>query len=197
MNDLLSDVWQLVFDGSNYPSTLSYTQHSLNQGKYYRFRIIAINSVGSSQPGPDSSFLAADFPSAPTQPQLVASTSNSVQIKWNPPSDNGGATITGYEIYFKKATEDETMWILVGTTDINTLTFTHTGITGTDDVQYKVKATSNVGDGTFSPRNTFILASTPTISNAPLMVMQSKNSITVSWSLTSNGGSPLLGYKLY
>jgi hypothetical protein len=127
----------------------------------------------------------------------VASNSNSVQIKWNPPSDNGGATITGYEIYFKKATDDESMWTIVGSTDINTLTFTHTGITGTDDVQYKLEATSNVGDGAFSPRNTFILASTPTISNAPVMVMQSKSSITVSWSLTSNGGSPLLGYKLY
>ncbi len=89
------------------------------------------------------------------------------------------------------------MWTIVGSTDINTLTFTHTGITGTDDVQYKLEATSNVGDGAFSPRNTFILASTPTISNAPVMVMQSKSSITVSWSLTSNGGSPLLGYKLY
>lgn len=30
MNDLLSDIWQIVFDGSNYPSTLTYTQKDLN-----------------------------------------------------------------------------------------------------------------------------------------------------------------------
>lgn len=80
---------------------------------------------------------------------------------------------------------------------MNTLTFVHTGLTGTDDVQYKVRADSNKGVGAFSIRNTFILASTPVISVAPVEVSSSKYSITVSWSLTSNGGSPVLGYKLY
>ena len=46
-------------------------------------------------------------------------------------------------------------------------------------------------------RNTFILASTPTILTAPTKVSSSKSAITIQWSLTSNGGSPVLGYKLY
>jgi hypothetical protein len=86
---------------------------------------------------------------------------------------------------------------LIGTTDINTLTYNDLTVTGTNDVQYKVRTTSNVGYGSFSVRNTFILASTPTITAAPVKVSSSKNSITVSWSLTSNGGSTILGYKLY
>lgn len=85
----------------------------------------------------------------------------------------------------------------MGTTDINTLTFVSTGLTGTADVQYKVLATSNKGNGAFSVRSTFILASTPTISTAPVEVSSSINSITVSWTLTSDGGSPVLGYYLY
>jgi hypothetical protein len=64
-------------------------------------------------------------------------------------------------------------------------------------VQYKVRVTSNKGFGAFSVRNTFILASTPTILVAPVKVSSTKTTITVSWQLTNNGGSPVLGYKLY
>lgn len=46
-------------------------------------------------------------------------------------------------------------------------------------------------------RNTFILASKPTITTAPVLVSQAKDAITISWSLDSNGGSPVTGYYLY
>ncbi len=64
-------------------------------------------------------------------------------------------------------------------------------------MQYKVRSDSNKGFGAFSIRNTFILASKPTMSTAPMRVSSSSSSIAVSWALTSNGGSPVLGYKLY
>lgn len=79
---------------------------------------------------------------------------------------------------------------------MNTLTFTDT-VGSTADRQYKVQTTSTKGVGAFSVRTTFILASTPTITSAPVKVSASKNTITVSWTLTSNGGSPVLGYMLY
>lgn len=50
MNDLTSDQWQLVYDGSNYPSTLTYQQIGLTPGSYYRFEVSAINAVGESSP---------------------------------------------------------------------------------------------------------------------------------------------------
>lgn len=86
---------------------------------------------------------------------------------------------------------------MIDTVDLNTLTYEHSGITGTDDVQYRIRADSNRGFGAFSIRNTFILASKPTISAGPVKISSSKYSITVRWTLTSNGGSPVLGYKLY
>jgi len=197
MNDLLSDVWELVYDGTNFPSTLTYTKTGLEAGNYYRFKVAALNGVGEGSSSPSATLLASDYPSAPGQPQLVSSTATQVIIEWSPPSDNGGATITGYEVFHKKSTQDESNWASVGTADINTLQFTHNGLSGTDDVQYKVRATSNKGAGAFSVRNTFILASTPTITVAPVKVEATKTSITVSWALTSDGGASVLGYRLY
>lgn len=66
MNDLLSDKWDLVYDGSNYPSTLTYQKIGLTGGRYYRFRVTALNDVGESNPSIENSFIAADYPSAPT-----------------------------------------------------------------------------------------------------------------------------------
>lgn len=41
------------------------------------------------------------------------------------------------------------------------------------------------------------MAAVPTISDEPIKVDSSSTSITLSWELTSNGGAPITGYKLY
>lgn len=157
----------------------------------------AINDVGESSQSAEVSFLASDLPDAPSKPTLVSSTTTSVTFEWEPPSDNGGSTIEKYEIYHKESTEDESSWALLANTDINTLQYTHSSISATDDVQYKIRAVSDRGEGEFSVRNTFVLASVPTISAAPTLNEQTKTSITVSWALTSNGGAAVTGYYLY
>ena len=97
MNDILADdVFHLTYDGSNYPSTVSYTATSLTAGRYYRFRVIAINKNGESVHSPDDMFLAADFPSSPSQPFLISSTPTTVTFGWYPSVDDGGAQFLGY-----------------------------------------------------------------------------------------------------
>lgn len=96
MNDYLTDDWTLVYDGSNVDSVLVYEVEGLKSGSFYRFQVSAINDVGESSPSAEVSLQAADLPDAPSQPQLVSSTTNSVVISWEPPADNGGATITQY-----------------------------------------------------------------------------------------------------
>jgi Fibronectin type III domain len=63
-------------------------------------------------------------------------------------------------------------------------------------VQYRVRAISSRGNGAFSIRATFVLASRPT-TTVPVKVYSTKNSVSVSWALVSDGGSPVLGYLLY
>jgi len=50
MNDLLSDRWELTYDGSNFPSTLTFLRRGLTAGRSYRFRVTALNAVGESDP---------------------------------------------------------------------------------------------------------------------------------------------------
>ena len=75
MNDLLADdVFNLIYDGANYPASLSFTKTGLTPGKYYRFKVSSMNKNGESALSEESKFLAADFPAAPSQPYLIQST---------------------------------------------------------------------------------------------------------------------------
>jgi hypothetical protein len=103
-------------------------------------------------------------------------------ISWQPPSDSGGQALTAYEVSHKLATDAETAWAAVGTiSDINVLIFTHSGLSTTADVQYRVRAQSGKGFGSYSLRNTFVLAGFPTVTAAPSRVTSERNSITVEW----------------
>lgn len=51
--------------------------------------------------------------------------------------------------------------------------------------------------GAFSIRSTFIPATVPIMTVAPIEVSSTETTITVSWLLTSTGGSVITGYRLY
>lgn len=199
MNDFTDDKDVLVYDGSSRPSVLSFNMTGLTADNFYRFKVTALNRVGESLTSDYSTFYCADLPGSPGAPTLVSSNTSAVTFEWTPPVDSGGADINYYEIFYKRSTASESAWVSIGTTDINTLEFEHSSITtGTGDVQYKIRAVSDDrGAGAFSMRSTFILASSPVISTAPVVVSKTVSTITVSWELTDDGGSSILGYKLY
>lgn len=95
------------------------------------------------------------------------------------------------------ADQADSEWLWVGEVDLNTLEFTHSSFVADHDVQYRVRAVSLAGEGAFSVRSTFILADEPTITTAPQLVEATQSSITVEWSIDSDGDSVITGYKLY
>lgn len=103
-----------------------------------------------------------------------------MKFEWDPPKDSGGSIISKYEVWYKRINQDETAWAkLVDRTNLQ-LEYEHTGLTGTEDTQYKIKAISNDrGDGVFGLRGTFILSSTPTTSSAPTKLTSARDEITV------------------
>lgn len=98
----------------------------------------------------------------------MTSTSNQITIEWGPPVTDGGSIVLSYEVFYKLQTDSEVSWTKVATTDINTLEFTHTGLSVSADVQYRVRALTEAGFSPFSIRNTFNLAAVPSITQAPI-----------------------------
>lgn len=81
---------------------------------------------------------------------------------------------------------------------IITLQYTHSPLPSTVDAQYRIRAFSaDRGEGVFGIRNTFVAASAPSITAAPTIDSMTKSSVTISWSLNSDGGSPIFGFKLF
>jgi hypothetical protein len=99
-------------------------------------------------------------------------------MEWTAPDFSGGALVESYNIYSKLANQAESDWVLVGNTDLNTLTFEHLIADNADsDIQYRVTAVTAAGEGAASIRATFTLASKPEV-NAPVtLISQSKESL--------------------
>ena len=64
----------------------------------------ARNSIGTGSLSAEFSIVAATIPSVPTAPTTTYDgASDSVTIDFNPPTDDGGLTITGYVIQIQHA----------------------------------------------------------------------------------------------
>ncbi|KAK7065507.1 Immunoglobulin like [Halocaridina rubra] len=80
--------------------------HGLVHMKEYHFRVKAVNAIGESEPlCTDKSIIAknaVDEPSPPGRPNPVDWDIDHVDLEWTPPTNDGGAPITGYIIQKKE-----------------------------------------------------------------------------------------------
>ncbi len=186
-------------DRKNLPaSQRSATFTGLNADTAYQIRISAENSAGRGDRA-TASFRtdAARQPraSAPGAPRIVGfvNGADTVGVVWNPPSDNGGAPITGYTIdlyHNNRRIDTKTV-----ASEVRETTFT--GLS--PDTAYQVRITAHNTAGTSNPRTAN--ARTGAATRAPsaprnLRVTPGENSATVSWSPPSdNGGTAISGYR--
>ena len=137
---------------------LTYTYSSLNKSTQYKMSVSAINSIGESSLT-SITFYACDVPSKPGIPTLISSTSNTINFKWNYPTDNGGCTILEYEIYYRNS-DDNDFVSLATITNIYNLEYSHTiSNPSTNNFLYKVRAKNNVGYSEFGETATLSLSS--------------------------------------
>ncbi len=141
-------------------------------------------------------------PDQPVGFTAIATSPTSISLNWSPPQNNGGSSITGYEIDYR-IVPSTTYANLV--TLGNVTTFTHTNLITGKTYIYRVSAINSNGTGSPSPE---VLA-TPTSSSAPpknivpnppqslTALIYSSTQINLSWSSpSSNGGPPVIGYKI-
>ena len=191
----------------NTGSTITTYSHSpITTGTVYVYRVYAITAFGTgTSPTSEAvvkstatSALAA--PGAPTALSASAVSPTQINLSWSAPTNNGGASITGYKIESKSGTGSFTS--LVANTGTTSTTYSHTGLATGTAYTYRVYAINSVGTSVASSE----IQATPSSSSAPGLPgvptqlttnVISGTQINLSWSApANNGGSAITGYKI-
>jgi len=178
-------------------SVSSWTDTGLENGKEHSYRISAANAVGE---GPVSDSVGAtpfEF-TTPSPPRNLKATAGNgwVILEWDPPSTDGGAPLSGYNIYRGLTTNQEIYLTSVGMVG----TYNDSGLAGGKQHFYKVTALNSKGEGSISQEVDATPSLVPTPPSAPvnLQAFSTNTTIELSWSPPlSSGGSPVLGYRVY
>ncbi|HTY46054.1 MAG TPA: fibronectin type III domain-containing protein, partial [Methanomassiliicoccales archaeon] len=146
----------------------SYQDNSVAGGTKYFYEIKANNTHGMSAASAEVNATALAI-TAPTAPQDLTVTAqvDKLVLTWTAPGDNGGAAITGYQIF--KSTSGGTPALLT-TVSGSTLSYTDTAVSENTNYTYFVKAVNSAGAGTQSNSQTAVPESAATTDNTALYV---------------------------
>lgn len=134
----------------------SVTITGLSPGTTYYFRVRAENDVGNSAYSPSASgvnvTMGATTPGAPATPTVGSVQATSAAVTYTAPSDDGGSSITGYEI--QRATDSGFTQSLATFSDAAS-PYTLTGLLPSRDYWVRVRALNSQGPGAWSPAKDF------------------------------------------
>ncbi|XP_065135800.2 immunoglobulin-like and fibronectin type III domain-containing protein 1 isoform X1 [Paramisgurnus dabryanus] len=145
-----------------------------------------------------SSLIVLDKPGPPQGPlEVNGSTSSVLELKWNPPKDDGGSEVTNYII--ERQQVGQNTWEKIGDISANHLTFRDRNVSRGKRYIYRIYA-ENL-EGISEPMETEkIMAGAlvfPGPPAPPKVISASKNCINLTWSPPENdGGTQILGYQL-
>jgi len=176
----------------------SFTDTGLTNGTTYYYKVAAVNAVGTSPQSGEASATPQAAVTAPSAPQGLTATggNGSAQLSWTAPASNGGANITGYNVYRGTSAGGEGSTPVAA--GVTTTSFTDTTLTNGTTYYYTVAAVNSAG--TSPPSGEASATPKATVPTAPLGLTASagNGSVGLSWSVpASNGGSPVTGYSVY
>ena len=163
----------------------------LTNGQTYNVQLRAVNSEGSGTATTSSSVTPIGPPQSPLITSLTQ-TDTTIDVAFDPPASNGGATISNYEY----SVDGGSTWIAPSPADVAS-PVSITGLTPGTSYQVALRAVNSQGAGTSSPSQTVKTLSEPA---APVLgtVTPGDGSLSVVVNLGDTGGSPLtnLQYSL-
>ncbi|KAM6947839.1 immunoglobulin-like and fibronectin type III domain-containing protein 1 [Lycodopsis pacificus] len=147
-----------------------------------------------------SKLIVLDRPGPPEGPvETVETTSTLIEIKWNPPKDDGGSAVTKYSIERQQA--GQALWTKLGdvsadkTTSIRDINVTHG-----KKYNYRIYAENPEGLSDTLETADSIMAGIMILSGppgAPSVVSASKTCINLTWTPPEDDrGVPIIGYQL-
>ena len=164
--------------------------------KYVRYRVVAKNAIGLSEPSLSiATYSAPAKPSAPTN--LAASAPNSsglITLTWSAPASDGGAAITQYSVLISR---DGTTWnTLANLVPSATLSYSTAKPTKGQTWSYAVAARNVSG---LSVNSNAVAVSTqttvPSAVSTPKLALTGTTGVQLSWNAPGdNGGSVITGY---
>jgi fibronectin type 3 domain-containing protein len=126
----------------------------------------------------------------PAEPSLSATADGSVHLSWTVPSD-GGAPITGYNVYRGTDAGGETLLGSAG----NATTYNDTAVSSGATYYYRVAAVNSVGEGALSNEvSPTVPAQRPA---APTLSATADTTVHLAWNAPAAGGAAISGYNVY
>ncbi|KAJ8416947.1 hypothetical protein AAFF_G00328250 [Aldrovandia affinis] len=180
-----------------------YTVTPLNEGSLYVFRVAAENAVGQSDYCElEDSILAKDTFTTPGPPYaltVLEVTKRHVDMKWEPPKNDGGRPITKYVI--EKKEKLGTRWLKAGKTSVSECKYTVSDVVEGTEVQFQVRAENEAGVGNPSEPTEVLTIEDPTSPPSPPLELHiteaSREHINITWKPPAKaGGSPVTGYHI-
>ena len=191
----LSDTWT-----STGGTATNYTVMGLTNGQSYTFRVRAVNSAGASAAsGSQSATPTTTEPDAPESLRFTPG-DGQVTLRWSPPTNDGGDTITHYEYEL----DGSGTWISTGSTATS---HTVTGLNNGQTYTFRVRAVNAQGNG-----DPVTLQATPSpstggggggglpvpVPSAPrnLVAIGGDRQVTLSWEAPEDdGGAAITDYE--
>ena len=189
--------WSVKEDDTRSSST-TYAHTGLESGTTWHYRVSAINSEGTGEPSNVASETTEiGPPRAPSSLSAVASGESQIRLSWAPPSDDGGARITGYRI--DVSTSGGALWtVLNGNTGSISTAYAHTNLPPGSRRSYRVAAINSQGRGAYS--NTASATTRATVPDAPTNLTATASGqaqVNLSWRAPlMDGGARITGYRV-
>ena len=178
--------------GNTGNANTTYTHIDLSPGTTYRYRVSAINGIGT---GTASAHIEATTspPTPPGAPTNLRSKpgDGQVTLRWNVPTDTGGELITHYEY----EQNGDGIWHTTGGTETS---FTVSGLTNGEKYTFRVRAVNLVGESAASEVVSTTPSDPPTAPDAPknLLADVKDGAVTLSWDAPfRNGGATITDYE--
>jgi len=168
----------------------------LNRATAYRFRVSAINSVGTSAAtSPIAVTTLAALPASVSALTSSALSANAVTLRWTAPANNGGAALSDYVV--ETSRDGGNTWLPVAHSASTSTSITVNGLAPGTQYLLQVRAKNAAGMG---PSSSLSITTPAILASQPLNLVASnlaRTTLSLAWSLPStNGGSDLTNYKI-
>lgn len=172
-------------------NVLTYTDPGLVNGNTYYYRVGAINSAGEGNISGNVSATPRTVPNRPIDPVVIPG-NLFLNITWSAPWFNGGSNITKFNVYRFVSNN----YVLIGNVT-NRTWFIDSKLTIGGTYAYVITAVNIVGESVHSD---LVSGSPDMIPGAvkDLQAFSGVRNVTLTWTApTDNGGSDIIGYKIF